>query len=66
MAVIAVMAGGMLGFFCATFTLLTLDISWLAMLGIWWSVGSLIAIALLAFVLSPRLESQSGLTNERA
>lgn len=66
MAVIAIMAGGVLGFFCTAAALITLNLSWLAAIGLWWSSGSVIAVLLLLAMLSPRGESRANLANEQA
>ena len=57
MAVVAILFGGMLGFFSAVFSLIALDISLLAAFGLWAGVGAVAAVAVLAFALMPRHRS---------
>lgn len=47
MAVIAVLAGGILGLVCALTGLFTLDLGWMSALALWWASGSLSAILFL-------------------
>ena len=47
MAVIAVLAGGFLGFVCAALGLVMLDLGWVSALALWWASGSLGAILFL-------------------
>lgn len=54
MAVVSMLAGGMVGFFSAVFSLVALNASWMTALGLWWGVGSVAAFAVLAFAILPR------------
>jgi len=66
MAVVAILFGGMLGFFSAIFSLITLDISLLAAVGMWAGVGAIVAVAVLALAFLPRHRNVSGTRAEHA
>lgn len=54
MAVVSVLAGGMLGFFSAVFGLVALNVSWLTALGLWSGIACAVAAALLGYAMLPR------------
>jgi membrane protein implicated in regulation of membrane protease activity len=54
MAVVSMLAGGMVGFFSAVFSLIALNVTWMTALGLWWGVGSFAALAVLAMAMLPR------------
>lgn len=54
MAVISMLAGGMVGFFSAVFSLIALNVTWMTALGLWWGVGSVAAIVVLGLAMMPR------------
>ena len=54
MAIVAMLAGGMMGFFSALVGLIILNISWFAALGVWTGVGTLCGIAFLVVAMLPR------------
>ena len=54
MAVVAILFGGMIGFFSAVFSLVALDISLLAAIGLWAGIGIGVAVLVLALRLLPR------------
>jgi len=54
MAVVSMIAGGMVGFFSALFSLVALNVSWMTALGLWSGVGCAAAAALLACAMWPR------------
>ncbi|MES2435714.1 MAG: hypothetical protein V4586_18035 [Pseudomonadota bacterium] len=54
MAVVSMIAGGMLGFFSALFSLVALNVSWMTALGLWSGIGCAVAILLLGYAMLPR------------
>ena len=66
MAVISVMAGGILGFFSLIVALATVEISWFAAIGLWWLSGSLFALLALAWILAPKAEQPAQQAVEQA
>lgn len=66
MAVVAILFGGMLGFFSAVFSLIALDISLLAAVGLWAGIGAVAAVAVLVFALLPRHRSAHSAHAEHA
>lgn len=66
MAVVSVLAGGMLGFFSAVFSLVALNVSWLTALGLWSGIGCAAATALLACAMLPRRQSTEPQRTEHA
>lgn len=54
MAVVAILFGGMVGFFSAVFSLITLDISLLAAVGLWAGISAAAAGIVLTYALLPR------------
>jgi hypothetical protein len=54
MAVVSMLAGGMVGFFSAVFSLIALNVTWMTALGLWWGVGALAAIVVLGLAMLPR------------
>jgi hypothetical protein len=57
MAVVSMIAGGMVGFFSALFSLIALNVTWMTALGLWWGVGSVAAMAVLALAMLPRRDA---------
>ncbi|MDB5659861.1 MAG: hypothetical protein JWS10_2476 [Cypionkella sp.] len=53
MAVVSMLAGGMLGLFSAVFSLVALDASWLMAFGLWSGIGAAAAFALLGWAMRP-------------
>lgn len=53
MAVLSMLAGGLVGFFSAIVGLLVWDISWLNALGVWTGFGALFGIVVLILTLLP-------------
>lgn len=66
MAVVAILFGGMVGFFSAIFSLIALDISLLAAVGLWAGIGAVAAVAVLTFALLPRHRSAHSNRTEHA
>lgn len=54
MAVVSMLAGGMLGFFSAVFSLVALNVSWMTALGLWSGIACTVAILLLGYAMLPR------------
>lgn len=54
MAVVSMIAGGLLGFLSALFSLVALNVTWLTALGLWSGIGCAVAIFLLAYAMLPR------------
>ncbi len=54
MAVVSTIAGGMLGFFSAVFSLVALNVSWMTALGLWSGIGCAVAALLLGCAMWPR------------
>ncbi len=54
MAVVSMLAGGMVGFFSAVFSLIALNVTWMTALGLWWGVGTVAAIVVLGLAMMPR------------
>jgi membrane protein implicated in regulation of membrane protease activity len=63
MAVVSMLAGGMVGFFSAVFSLIALNVTWMTALGLWWGIGSFAAIAILAMAILPRRVGNLGKVN---
>lgn len=53
MAVVSMIAGGMLGFFSALFSLVALNVSWMTALGLWSGIGCAAAALLLGYAMVP-------------
>ncbi len=53
MAIISMLCGSVLGMFSALTSLIFLDVSWLAALGIWSVGGAVMSLGLLAMALTP-------------
>jgi len=66
MAVVAILFGGMVGVFSAVFSLIALDISLLAAVGLWAGIGTVAALAVLVFTLLPRQRSAHSARTEHA
>ena len=66
MAIVATLAGGMLGFLSAMAALLVFDASWLLAFGLWGGGGLLIALTVLLLALSPREKPREALVSEAA
>ena len=56
MAVVSILLGGMAGFLSALVGLIVMNLSLLAALGLWTSMGALVALIVLAFALLPKSE----------
>ena len=54
MAVLSMLAGGVMGFFSAIVALVVLNISWMAAIGLWTGVGTLAACVILGVAMVPR------------
>lgn len=54
MAVVSMIAGGMLGLFSAVFGLVALNVSWMTALGLWSGIGCAVAALLLGYAMWPR------------
>ncbi len=54
MAVVSMIAGGMLGFFSAVFSLVAWNVSWMTALGLWSGIGCAVAALLLGCAVWPR------------
>lgn len=54
MAIVSMIAGGMLGFFSAVFSLVALNVSWMTALGLWSGIGCAVAALMLGYAMWPR------------
>ena len=54
MAIVSLIAGGMVGFFSALISLVALNASWMMALGIWSGIGTLVAVGILIMALAPK------------
>ena len=54
MAIVSLLAGGMVGFFSALVSLIMLNASWIAALGIWSGIGTVVALVVLGLALAPK------------
>lgn len=54
MAVVSMIAGGMLGFISAMFSLIALQVSWMTALGLWSGIGLACGALLLGYAMLPR------------
>ena len=66
MAVVSMIAGGMLGFFSALFGLVALNVSWMTALGLWSGIGCAVAAVLLGFAMWPRRKDAGMARTEHA
>ena len=66
MAVVSMIAGGMLGFFLALFSLVALNVSWLTALGLWSGIGCAVAVLLLGCAMWPRRKAAGMTRTEHA
>jgi hypothetical protein len=53
MAIVSVLAGGVLGFLAAILAMVGLQVSLIAAIGLWWLIGTVAAFLLLALMLVP-------------
>ena len=53
MAIVSILAGGIMGFFSALVGLIVLNVSWMAAFGLWTGVGALAAGAVLVLAMMP-------------
>lgn len=54
MAIVSLLAGGMVGFVSAIFSLIMLNASWMMALGIWSGMGALVAAGILIMAFAPK------------
>ena len=54
MAIVSMIAGGMLGFVSALFSLVALNVSWMTALGLWSGIGCAVAALMLGYAMLPR------------
>ena len=54
MAIVSLICGGILGAISALTSLILLDVSWIAALGIWSVGGALMSLGLLAMAMAPQ------------
>ncbi|MEO5615536.1 MAG: hypothetical protein ABIR04_11545 [Cypionkella sp.] len=66
MAVVSMIAGGMLGFFSAVFSLVALNVSWMTALGLWSGIGCAVAALLLGCAMWPRRKAAERTRTEHA
>ncbi|EKD61911.1 MAG: hypothetical protein ACD_54C00030G0001 [uncultured bacterium] len=66
MAVVAILFGGMIGFFSAVFSLVALEVTLLAAVGLWAGISAAAAVIVLAFALLPRPRSAQNTRAEHA
>ncbi|GLS85472.1 hypothetical protein GCM10010873_04450 [Cypionkella aquatica] len=59
MAIVSMIAGGMLGFISAMFSLVALQVSWMTALGLWSGIGCAAAILLLGYAMLPRRKAKA-------
>ena len=66
MAIVSMIAGGMLGFLSAVFSLVALNVSWMTALGLWSGIGCAVAALLLGCAMWPRRKSAERIWTEHA
>ncbi len=54
MAMVSILAGGLVGFFSALVSLIALNVSWLTALGLWAGIGVFAGFAVLFWAMAPR------------
>ncbi len=54
MAMVSILAGGLVGFFSALLSLIALNVSWFTALGLWAGIGVFAGFAVLFWAMAPR------------
>lgn len=66
MAIVSLMTGSFMGFISALFSMVLLNISWMAALGIWSGIGVVASIVLMAYAMAPRAPALEQIRQELA